>query len=337
MRPGPQAVFPLAVFAVLAGVFLMVREGSQVPEAPLPRGLTARPVPRAESGYNTPADCRGCHEKEWREWKASRHSRAAVGELFAVGFRVEPMRWCLTCHSPEEPDPERALASGEGVTCAACHAREGGIATAKPPEKWGASPHRLVYDAGLKTEACAGCHQSDIPLSSNINQDTVDEWKRAGGAKLGQCVDCHGHQFTATRDAAFLTRSIPVSVVATGAVLEIAIGPAHTGHQIPTGDPFREVALVWQVSDARGAVVAQGEDLLGRRSRVANGKMVEHDERLGVGERKVWRHAVPRGAQAARVRAIVRLMAGEMTRLKSFPGFQVETVFADRTVRFRPE
>lgn len=332
----PPAAFPLGVFALLAGAFLLVRESSRAPEAPLPRGLTAKPIPRAESGYGTTADCKGCHEKEWREWKASRHSKAAVGQLFQVGFRVEPMRWCLTCHSPEEPDPERALAQGEGVTCAACHNRENGIATAKPPEKWGASPHRLVYDPGLESQACAGCHQSDIPLSSNINQDTVEEWQRAGGAKLGQCTDCHGHTFTATRDRRFLESSIPVEASIRDGALEIAMGPAKTGHMVPTGDPFREVALVWQVTGASG-VLAQGEDLLGRRSRVLNGKMVERDERLAVGERKVWRHPLPKGAQGASVKAMLRLMAGEMTRLKAFPGFQVETVFADLRVKIPTE
>ena len=348
MKLKPEALFPLAVIGALGLALWVARDVSRAPvHIELPRGLVAAPIPQADSGYERPDECRACHEQAWRAWKFSRHSHAATGDLFHVGFGVEPMRWCLTCHSPQEPDPDRALDHGEGVTCAACHNRPGGLATATPPERWGNSPHRLVYDPGLASgKTCSSCHQSDIPISKNINQDTMDEWKRAGGEKLGRCIDCHmprapgtSHQFVATRDADFLKRSIPVEarfMENDGATeLEIAIGPARTGHMVPTGDPFRELALVWSVSDAGGQVVASGEELLGRRSRTvkdAAGKphMQEKDERLAVGERKTWRHPVPgaKGKLVAQVSAKIRLMAGEMTKLKGFPGFRTETEFA---------
>lgn len=347
-----QAAPPLATLLVLTWAFWSAR-GLVIPPPPeLPRGLTQKPIPEGEAGYRTVDDCRGCHQDAYRAWVKSRHSHAARGDLFQIGFRVEPMKWCLTCHSPGQPDPNIALTHGEGVTCAACHNREGGIATSTPPHRWGRSPHRLVYDPALADgTTCATCHQSDLPLSRNINQDTMDEWTRAGGVENGRCIDCHmprepgaGHEFVGTRDAQFLARSIPIAarfVDAAGQIeLEIAIGPARAGHGVPTGDPFRELAVVWSVEGPDGRPLVRGEELLGRRSRVVEApggkrRMLELDERLNAGERRVWRRAIPAGARGplrARVTAMIRLLAGEMTRLEGFPGLPVETRFAELSV-----
>jgi hypothetical protein len=315
----------------------------------LPRGLLVPSKPLGPEDLRRPETCRECHAVEWASWSRSRHAQAARGELFRIGFRLEPRRWCLSCHAPEDPDP-RHLDAHPGVTCASCHLREGGIATARPIAGIDA-PHALVHDPGLaRGDSCRRCHQSDFPLNPQLaNQDTMEEWRRAGGEVFGRCVDCHmspatpegrAHDFPGTRDATFLARSLPVKARlrrrGMDDVVEITVGPARAGHRVPTGDPFRAVALAWEVTSGT-AIRGRGEIILGRRFErrdpAGPPRLVEReDTRLHAGEIRVIERVLPPAPPSAltlRVRASLRFLPRWMITGADWPVESVETPFAD--------
>jgi hypothetical protein len=313
------------------------------------RGLHPDPIPPAPEGLAQPENCRMCHELEYKQWEGSRHSRAATGDLFRIGFQVEPYQWCLNCHSPEKPVASE-MASGQGVTCGACHNRSGGIATARPiPQQ--VQAHRLVYDPGLTNgKTCERCHQSDVPLGFMVNQDTMEEWRRAGGNRKASCMQCHmrtdtgafTHLFRGTRDAAFLRRYIPVSAEftsASGPALTITIGPVGALHSVPTGDPFRELVLSWVVRSP-DRLVLSGERVFGRRppvDRATSAMIRTYDQRLSAGS--VVRETIPvpsRGGLKAEVRLTLRYIPGHLTALKGFPKVETENCFATAVARQAP-
>lgn len=95
-------------------------------------------------------ECAGCHPEFYAEWSTSMHSRAWTDPYFQVDWRFDrSQQICKNCHTPLDrqqedivigfqdrgkwnpilapnPDYDPEL-QHEGVTCAACHLREGKI------------------------------------------------------------------------------------------------------------------------------------------------------------------------------------------------------------------
>jgi hypothetical protein len=318
---------------------LIWREGTPPPEHPIlvPRGhLAPKPAPPP-----APEACAECHADQHRAWASSRHAATSTSPLFALGLAVEPAQWCLSCHAPGETDASRALAHGRGVTCRDCHQKDGAIATTRDPAKI-AAPHALVHVPDLAVSSCEPCHQSDVPLApAMVNQDTMDEWRAAGGARAGTCASCHGgnnHALPASRDPALLARGVPLSVrlAAEGpdAVVTITLGPVRSGHRVPTGDPFRELAVRWKVEDAAGAALAAGEERLARKDfteRTPGRDAPGVDDRLRHGEvRRIVTRAAGAASRASRasVELALALLPVRFARHPKAPKIPMETPFA---------
>ena len=109
-----------------------------IPFQKVPEGLTSL---RAES-------CGECHREIYEEWKTSIHAHAYQDPFFQAYWKKDKQVWvCLNCHtplenqqatlikdiprgrvekSPQEPNPHYDPEyQKEGVTCAACHVRDG--------------------------------------------------------------------------------------------------------------------------------------------------------------------------------------------------------------------
>lgn len=193
------------------------RHGSRV--APPMPGVTARVFPSAET-------CRGCHEREYNEWKKSYHSKSISGKtfhamytIFNFGSKGKRPEYCFYCHAPESKllgKPYIAKLSsavlagnplpGEGVTCAACH-----MITKIDPKihLWTAAAQYDVrsappYHALFKTQLtqssalCSGCHDYDNlnlkhPEKATSRCCTVYRgWETTEAAKKGvTCQACH--------------------------------------------------------------------------------------------------------------------------------------------------
>ncbi len=228
------------------------------------------------------AECSGCHKKVHASWRASAHGRAFTNPIFRHAFERDRKAWCLNCHAPLwEPGadgPARAaeIAStpddlalyAEGVNCATCHIRDGGIVgkTDYPP---GAELfHPVRYDPGLRRETfCAGCHQFNFvhtlePVAlyegdEHPMQNVHRELSDLGRADLS-CVGCHyanGAHNLKSGEIERLRDKIKVvlnsSEAAGGYRTRLGLTMNGLGHHFPTGDLFR--VLSFYIHDRSGA------------------------------------------------------------------------------------
>ncbi|MEW5851790.1 MAG: multiheme c-type cytochrome [Myxococcota bacterium] len=234
--------------------------------------LTRGQAPLDVGGRNvSAADCVDCHEETVAQWQTSRHAQSFSNALFQVALQKESLDRCVNCHAPLVEQRDSALSS-EGVSCAACHVRNG--------EAHGNNP---VLDENL----CAQCHEfaflEEHPLNrGQLSQGTVREWLESGSTRT--CVDCHmpegSHAFPGAHDVEMLQRALTVDVERLGDICVISLAATRVGHRVPTGDLFRRVDV-----ELHGELHSELLTSLGRTLETTpHGPLVLADERLVPGE-----------------------------------------------------
>ena len=180
------------------------------------RPFPAQRVPRGLTSLSA-AECGRCHGAFYREWRQSVHAQAWADPQFQGEFHKEPgVQWmCVNCHTPlrnqldslvvalrggDVGRPVRRANPGfapalqaEGITCAACHVRDGAI---EGPFGDTRAPHPVRYNAAFRSAAlCLRCHQAvqAYPGKNFICAfRTGDEWRARPRAEPPQvCQDCH--------------------------------------------------------------------------------------------------------------------------------------------------
>jgi hypothetical protein len=279
--PAPPAPPPSPDVAATGPLFA---QGLPLAELVLPEGL-ANP---------TAQQCAACHGEILDAWAASGHATAWQGERWSQAVRdaSEPTA-CLACHLPlavqhprrvvamtegqldaprHEPNPAWSPAlQREGVTCAACHLREGRIVG---PRASASAPHPVVANDALASPGlCAACHQLTWPGAATPWYDTYGEWYRSAYREAGiRCQDCHMPSTAGTptigrfaghaSHALALDPARAVSILVELGGAEVVRGEAFTfkvrvqntgaGHAFPTGQPGHALYLTAVVVDAKG-------------------------------------------------------------------------------------
>lgn len=269
---------------------------------PLP--AESPPIPLPSLSAQT---CNGCHASIHDQWADSGHATAATNPVYirardALG--APPL--CDECHLPmanqratlpkgpgalgkteRQPNPNWSpTLAREGVTCAACHVRDGVIVGPRElaPER---APHPVRREAALTTaEACAFCHQAALPGGEEHPfLDTVGEWRRSNFAEADVfCQDCHmtrvsgsiaGSRYAAFASHGMLKRHSPEAIaravtmlvalrspsVQRGSAVRATVTLMNTGagHAFPSGDPSHQVEVRFTVLGPDGEVAAEGE------------------------------------------------------------------------------
>lgn len=261
----------------------------------LPLGAQALP----EGLANLSAQgCNACHSQAHDGWEHSAHAQAWNDPVYQAAIqRVGGSTLCRSCHLPlanqhprlavgyidqdvSRPDlkPNPAwepTLMAEGVTCAACHVREGTIlGTHESP----GAPHPVAVSAELASATmCATCHQMTWPGADKPFYDTFGEWESSAWSKAGvRCQDCHmppvAGAATASRFAAAASHGFTADLrraLSVGVSLgspEVQRGVAFTGqlrvqntgagHAVPTGTPFRADILEIDLIGADGKPLA---------------------------------------------------------------------------------
>lgn len=235
---------------------------------PLPEGLAN---PSAQG-------CHACHDAIHTTWSQSAHARGPSEAMRTAADAAGDPR-CLACHLPlSQQHPTRltplsaalpdtietnpawdATLATEGVTCAACHVRDGAVVAASPA---GPAPHPIRWTPAMRAASqCAGCHQLAWPGSETPFYDTYGEWTRSAWARAGvTCQDCHmgpgagvarvgaDHAMRADLDRALsvlVDLSAPVVVRGADAVDgTVTLQNTGAGHHVPAGSPFTGLDLV---------------------------------------------------------------------------------------------
>lgn len=268
--------------------------------------------------------CRGCHPAAHDGWAAGPHGQP-MSRAMADALEQAAIPACGSCHLPlveqhdELPSWERTDAPGpfnpgwdatlrtEGVTCAACHVRNGRVAVATKAAARKVAPHPVVYAEDLSDErACAACHQLTWPGADAPLYDTVGEWSRSAWKAAGVgCVDCHwpgpdphADGVDPARAWSLIVRPERRRIVRGSEPWTVAITLQNTGagHAMPSGTPFRGYRLRARVTepdgvDSLGELGELSADLVRTLTDEAPWTTVE-DTRLPAGGERAYTYVV---------------------------------------------
>lgn len=243
----------------------------------LPEGLTSL---SAES-------CGQCHQAIFEEWKTSLHAKAYIDPFYLAYYKMDKYDpSCRVCHTPLEIQMEQLVSyenkdylhpqykknpafdkkiRDEGVTCAACHVRNGMVYGPYPASSL-QSPHSVAYDPEYRSEKlCLRCHQvtqKKLSLVSDGICSTGVEFYQSHWFKKGYtCQTCHmesverplvpgfksrktgQHLWQGAFSKAQLKKAFTFSAQIKDASIWVTITNSGAGHKIPTGDPERYIKL----------------------------------------------------------------------------------------------
>lgn len=299
------------------------------PERPGPlfRGDLPLDLGKLPQGLANPSaqGCHACHTEPYDGWAGSAHARGVTPALAEAAAEAGTPA-CLSCHLPlqqQHPhqvtfqggDPTAPLArdnpawsptlQAEGVTCVACHVRDGAVVGPRPPTH---APHTTAWSSVLSSSSmCAACHQLTWPGASAPFYDTFGEWERSAWAKAGvSCQDCHmGPGAGAVRTGADhairadLGRAVSVLVDLSAPVLvrggdpvtvTLTVQNTGAGHAVPTGSPLTGLRLT------AGLLAADATDLhevalsqtLGQTVGTAAPWPITDDTRIAAGDSRTY-------------------------------------------------
>ncbi len=277
-----------------------------IPHQKVPEGLISL---KAEA-------CGVCHTEIYKEWKTSIHAQAYTDPFFQAYWTKDNHVWvCLNCHTPlenqqptlikeiprdrveravQEPNPNYdSDYQQEGVTCAACHVRDGVILGPFEDSK---APHPTKYDPMYRTpQLCHRCHSVVGGPAQFYNGGpcgTYTEfedgyWMKERGFI---CQNCHmpeieravaiggpirrgrQHLWRGGHDPEMIKRAIDVKVAVEPAEpkpgdkvrVTLTLVNAGAGHKLPTGDPDRHFTIEFAVKDQTGTVLEHQSNTMGR-------------------------------------------------------------------------
>ncbi len=335
-------------------------EGRPRFEQPLADGLT---VPSGTPSLSA-QDCGACHPAIQAEWATSAHAHAWRDAQYQAEITKSGNQWlCLNCHTPLLAQQARwpvGLQAGdvelpvlvenpvfdadlrdEGITCAACHVRDGTIHGPGLPDS--TAPHPVVADdTFMTTQVCERCHQAVAVYPGKdfvCTFDTGNEWRAGPHAPEQGCADCHmptvqrpaavGGPVRTVRQHWWRGAGIPkvagvlqpvaanppgLGLQATwqAATLALVLTNERAGHLLPTGDPERWVQVDVAFMDASGAPVGEPwQARIGQRWEWWPEPKKLGDDRLAPGQSRTEELVVPGGAVAARVTASSHRMTAE--------------------------
>lgn len=244
-------------------------------------------------------DCGTCHREIFREWAGSMHARAWTDPYFHVDFKYDgSLQICLNCHAPlvnQQPDlvlgfrdrdkfapilaPNPAFdptLRDEGVTCAACHIRNGRIVG---PFTTGRAPHPVEHDPAMANgiKPCLRCH-----VVSGKRWDTFYTIPPCGtvaeieaGGQTIDCVGCHmtpvvrpaaegmparqggRHLFHGGHEPKRVKESLRVEHRLDNNGLVVTLTNAGAAHYLPTGTPDRHLTLELGLLGPNGEVLKE--------------------------------------------------------------------------------
>lgn len=225
--------------------------------------------------------CEECHSEIAAEWRGSLHHASHTDPMYKDQLAKEPFPFCRACHAPEASPAGDGPEAAErlGVGCVTCHVT--GDAILAVPRATGAEHdgehHALTRSSALAgPAACGACHEFAFPDQARrteplLMQSTMTEHAR-GAHAADTCASCHmplvrgatgthrSHAFAASRDEALVRSAIVVEEGPfTDDTLVLRLRAGAVGHAFPTGDMLRRLALVIDVLDRDGQLVAREE------------------------------------------------------------------------------
>lgn len=317
--------------------------------------------------------CALCHRDFYDEWSTSLHGRAWIDPYFQADWAFDgKQQICKNCHIPLDVQQEHrvlgfadrdkwkpiladnprfdARIQHEGVTCAACHLREGKILG-----PFGAqTPAHPVAKLANTNEICMRCHVvggdrwdtffrfPPCGTVAEIRSTAAGPAAAQATATLPDCVSCHmplaeralvaggavkpvrRHLWRGGHDPEMVRKGLTVSLRETAASpagrrsVVVTLTNAGAAHYLPTGTPDRHLTVTLRVLDRGGNVLREDTHVL-RRTVLWRPFIVDlRDTRLAAGQPRSFRIelAPDREGRAAFVEASVRYHLVDAARLR---------------------
>ncbi len=329
----------------------------------------ARPVPT--DTIPTPLktlrakECGSCHQDFYKEWKTTIHSQAWTDPYFQTDWQFEGERQiCRNCHTPLDrqqeqkvvgfrdkgmedpvlqpnPDFDPAL-QNEGVTCTACHLREGKIRGVFGDTK---APHP-VEKIKSGNEICLRCHVVDgdrwdtffryppCGTVTEIQAGRGEKVARSGETVVGDvaalgCVECHmplterplvaggkvrkarQHLWRGGHDPEQVKRALDIKFEQNSADkrnYKLTLTNVGAAHFVPTGTPDRHFVVTIRALDKNGKTIKEQKQLIKRTVMWRPFIIDLKDNRLPPGEPRSYEFELSKqdAVEAGGVEAIVR-------------------------------
>jgi Cytochrome c554 and c-prime len=328
-----------------------------------PEDTSMAPEVLADLGAKT---CATCHQDFYEEWRTTIHSKAWTEPYFQTDWQFDNSQHvCRNCHTPldrqqphvilgfrdkdkwdpiMEPNPEfDPDLQHEGVTCTACHLRDGKIVGVQGIQD---APHP-VQQLSDPNEVCVRCHVVDgdrwdtffrfppcgtvAEIQSGSSTGKTGELTLPDIASLG-CVQCHmplverplveggkvrqarQHLWRGGHDPAMVKQGLEVSFAeadesASGTrTFELTITNVGAAHYIPTGTPDRHLTIDLRLLDTEGSVLKEDNYSIKRTVMWRPFIIDLWDTRLPRGQPRSYALSVPADSKQkpAAVEAIVR-------------------------------
>ncbi|MCW8933055.1 MAG: cytochrome c family protein [Gammaproteobacteria bacterium] len=232
-------------------------------------------------------DCGVCHVEIYQEWQTSLHAKAFIDPFFTAYLKKDKGDpTCSVCHTPLENQSPIILTSDsghyddlittpnpnydpelqkEGVTCAACHVKDGVILGPYRKKELNA-PHPVAYDEKfLKKSLCKQCHEvpsKDFSLmKEGICSTGMESNTGIWSARGYICQDCHmpaikrplmagyperegrKHLWPGAYSKSQLQKVFTFKAEKNDNTISITITNSGAGHKAPTGDTDRFIIL----------------------------------------------------------------------------------------------
>jgi len=340
-------------------------------------------------------ECATCHQEFYDEWQTTVHSKAWTEPYFQTDWKFEhSQQSCRLCHTPldrqlpqkilgyrdndkwdpiveDNPDFDSKL-QHEGVTCAACHYREGkivgviGDTNAPHPTKKLDDPNQVCvrchivegdrWDTFWRFPPCgtvAEIKQTQKQIADNkiTIKGKTGEHLVSDSSSLG-CVECHmpllkrplveGGEVRETRqhlwrgghDPAMVKNALTIKFTESNNKQMFTLTIENTGaaHYVPTGTPDRHLTVELRVLDKQNNVLNENINFI-KRTVMWRPFIVDlKDTRLARGQPRSYNIELAKLDTAVSVEAVVRYHLLDEKRRKRI-GYENKTPIAYEVFR----
>ena len=347
----------IAIFAVFLGWRLVrpmnIFVVSEHFERPIDTSSTSMPTDALRAGT-----CGACHGEIYAEWKTSIHSQAWTDPYFRVDWKFdESQQVCKNCHIPlDRQQEDRVLGfrdteklepilagnpdfdpklQHEGVTCAACHFKDGkilgthGDLDAPHPVEKLSDPNAIClrchivqgarWDTFYRYPPCGTA--AEIEADAGRWQGRSGELAVRNVSELG-CVQCHmpvveralveggrvrqarRHLWRGGHDPAMVKQGLDIQfaeIVAGADRRAFALTLTNVGaaHYLPTGTPDRHLSVRLRVLDRDGQTLEEENHFLKRTTMWRPFIVDLWDTRLPRGKPRSYRIEFPAAGKPA--------------------------------------
>ncbi len=321
-------------------------------------------IPESVAGLRA-SECATCHQEFYDEWRTTIHSQAWTDPYFQVDWKFDGSQHvCRNCHTPldkqqphiilgfrdkdkwdpvMEPNPDfDSDLQHEGVTCNACHLREGkivgviGTTDAPHPVKKLDNPNQVCvrchvvegerWDAFFRFPPCGTVAeiQSSLTIENKSGEQLVIDTAALGCAEChmplvkrplvegGEVRNTRQHLWRGGHDPEMVRKALTVEFVEEKQpkqeqrLFRLTLTNTGAAHYVPTGTPDRHLTIHLRLLDEQGRVLDEQSHTIKRTVMWRPFIIDLWDTRLPRWQPRQYELEVPADSGAVKVEAEIR-------------------------------